>query len=157
MAELTLGRPEAPAALPEGARNIRPVMLLTFDVPFDRAAVEFALETAAETGAELFVCDGVPVPTGNPAVVGARTFGTSETRKESAEIAHEASGRGIRATQLVFHHPRPVHAALEVTREEGIGLLVFGSDRIRMGRWRFWRIARRLRKSAPCLVWVHDL
>ena len=157
MAELTLGRPEAPAALPEGARSIRPVMLLTFDVPFDRAAVEFALETAAETGAELFVCDGVPVPTGNPAVVGARTFGTSETRKESAEIAHEASGRGIRATQLVFHHPRPVHAALEVTKDERVGLLVFGSERRWLGRWNYWRIARRLRKSAPCLVWIHDL
>jgi len=49
-----------------------------------------------------------------------------------------------------------VHAALEVTRDEHVGLLVFGSDPKRLGRWNFWRIARRLRKSAPCLVWIRD-
>ncbi|MGH3040829.1 MAG: hypothetical protein ACRDNG_03655, partial [Gaiellaceae bacterium] len=80
----------------------------------------------------------------------------SETRRESDSIAREARGRGIRTTQLVFHHPRPVHAALEVTRDEHVGLLVFGSDRKRLGRWNFKRIAKRLRKSAPCLVWIAD-
>lgn len=156
MPELVVGRPEAASPLPESPASIRPVMLLTFDVPFDRAAVAFAVETAAETGAELYVCDGVPVPTGNPAVVAARSFGTSETRRASEAVAHEARERGIRATQLIFHHPRPVHAALEVTRDEHVGLLVFGSDRKRLGRWRFRSIAKRLRKSAPCLVWIAD-
>ncbi|MGH3016140.1 MAG: universal stress protein [Gaiellaceae bacterium] len=154
--ELTLGRPETAVPLTEGGAGVRPVMLLTFDVPFDRAAVAFAVDTAAETGAELYVCDGVPVATGNPAVAAARSFGTSETRRESDSIAREARGRGIRTTQLVFHHPRPVHAALEVTRDEHVGLLVFGSDRKRLGRWNFKRIAKRLRKSAPCLVWIAD-
>jgi hypothetical protein len=156
MAELTVERPEKASLRPDGPAKVRPVMLLTVDVPFDRAAVAFAVETAAETGAELFICDGVPVPTGNPAVAGARTFGTSETRKASDAVALEARQRGIRATQLVFHHPRPVHAALEVTKDEHVGLLVFGSERRRLGRWNFWRIARRLRKSAPCLVWIAD-
>jgi hypothetical protein len=156
MAELTLRRPEAPSRLAEGPQAVRPVMLLTFDVPFDRTAVAFAVDSAAETGAELYICDGVPVPTGNPAVVGARTFGTSETRKASDDVARSARERGVRTTQLVFHHPRPVHAALGVTRDEGVGLLVFGSDRRRLGRWTFWRIARRLRKSAPCLVWTNE-
>jgi hypothetical protein len=131
-------------------------MLLTFDVPFDHVAVGFAVESAAETGAELYICDAVPIPTGNPAVVASRSFGTSETRAASAAVAHEARERGITATQLLFHHPRPVHAALEVTKDERVGLLVFGSDRARMGRLNFWRIARRLRKSAPCLVWIAD-
>ena len=156
MPELTLDLPETPVVVPKGPPDLRPVMLLTFDVPFDPTAVEFAMETAAETGAELYICDGVPVATGNPAVAGARTFGTSETRQESAEIAKAAIERGIRATQLVFHHPRPVHAALEVTKDERIGLLVFGSERRWLGRWNFWRIARRLRKSAPCLVWIAE-
>ena len=154
MAELTLGRPEAPAALAAERAAVRPVMLLTFDVPFDAEAVAFAVESAAETGAELYVCDGVPVPTANPAVAASRTFGTSETRAASEAVAREARGRGVRTTQLLFHHPRPVHAALEVTRDERVGLLVFGADRSRMGRLSFWRIARRLRKSAPCLVWI---
>jgi hypothetical protein len=131
-------------------------MLLTFDVPFNRAAAVFAVESAAETGAELFVCEGIPVAA-NPVVGGAtRTFGTPETRAATDAIAREARERGVRTTQLLFHHPRPVHAALEVTRDEGVGLLVFGSDRERMGRWNFWRIARRLRKSAPCLVWIAE-
>jgi hypothetical protein len=156
MPELTLGRPEAPSLVPEGPPTVRPVMLLTFDVPFDETAVDFAVESAAETGAELYICDGIPVSTGNPAVAASRTFGTSETRKATAAVAEEARERGIRATQLLFHHPRPVHAALEVTRDERVGLLVFGSDRKRMGRLNFWRIARRLRKSAPCLVWTNE-
>lgn len=156
MPELVVGRPEAASPLPESPASIRPVMLLTFDVPFDHQAVDFAVETAAETGAELYVCDGVPVATGNPAVAAARSFGTSETRRASEAVAREARERGIRATQLIFHHPRPVHAALEVTRDEHVGLLVFGSDRKRLGRWRFRSIAKRLRKSAPCLVWIAD-
>ena len=156
MPELVIGLPEVASPLAQSPAKVRPVMLLTFDVPFDHHAVDFAVETAAETGAELYICDGVPVPTGNPAVVASRTFGTSETRQASDEVAREARDRGVRTTLLVFHHPRPVHAALEVTRDEHVGLLVFGSDRKRIGRWNFKRIARKLRKSAPCLVWIAD-
>jgi Universal stress protein family len=153
---VAVGRPEAPAVPAADRPAVRPVMLLTFDVPFDGAAAAFAVETAAETGAELYLCDGIPVAS-NPVVGGAsRTFGSSETREATDEVAREARARGVRTRQLLFHHPRPVHAALEVTRDEGVGLLVFGSDRARMGRWSFWRIARRLRKSAPCLVWIAE-
>ena len=153
---VAVGRPDAPAVPAAEGPRVRPVMLLTFDVPFDDAAAAFAVETAAETGAELYVCDGIPVAS-NPVVGGAsRTFGSFETRDATDEVAREARARGVRTTQLLFHHPRPVHAALEVTRDEGVGLLVFGSDRARMGRWSFWRIARRLRKSAPCLVWIAE-
>jgi hypothetical protein len=156
MPELAVGRPEAASLLPDGPPVVRPVMLLTFDVPFDRTAVTFAVDSAAETGAELFICDGIPVSTGNPAVAASRTFGASEVREASATVAEEARERGIRTTQMLFHHPRPVHAALEVTRDERVGLLVFGADRKRMGRLNFWRVARRLRKSAPCLVWTNE-
>jgi nucleotide-binding universal stress UspA family protein len=152
---LAVGRPEAPPRAVVRRPRVRPVMLLTFDVPFDGAAVAFALDTAAETGAELYVCDGVPVGP-NPIVGTYRTFGSSETRAAADEVVREARSRGVRTRQLLFHHPRPVHAALEVTREEGVGLLVFGSNRARMGRLEFWRIARRLRKSCPCLVWIAD-
>jgi Universal stress protein family len=153
---VAVGRPEAPPRSVARRPRVRPVMLLTFDVPFDGTAVAFALDTAAETGAELYICDGVPVAS-NPAVGGAaRSFGAPETLVATDKVAHEARERGIRTTQFLFHHPRPVHAALEVTREEGVGLLVFGSDRARMGRWEFWRIVRRLRKSCPCLVWTPD-
>jgi universal stress protein family protein len=136
--------------------SVRPVMLLTLNVPFDPAAVEFALESAAETGAELYVCDGVPINTSNPAAAASRTFGTPETQANARAVAHDASLRGINVTQLVFHHPRPVSAALEVTRDEHVGLLVFGPDRARIGRWSFRRAARCLRRGAPCLVWTNE-
>jgi nucleotide-binding universal stress UspA family protein len=152
---VAVGRPEAPPREAARRPRVRPVMLLTFDVSFDETAVAFALDAAAETGAELYVCDGIPVAP-NPFLGTPRTFGSSEARAATNEVARQARARGVRAKQLLFHHPRPVHAALEVTREEGVGLLVFGSDRARMGRWAYWRIARRLRKSCPCLVWAPD-
>jgi hypothetical protein len=150
---VAVDRPDAPPRSLIRRPHVRPVMLLTFDVPFDGTAVAFAVDTAAETGAELYVCDGIPVGP-NPVVGTYRTFGSSETRAATDDVTREARARGVSTKQLLFHHPRPVHAALEVTREEGIGLLVFGSDRARLGRWEFWRIARRLRKSSPCLLWI---
>lgn len=155
MPELVVGRPQAESRLPQGPTKVRPVMLLTFDVPFDETAAAFAVETAAETGAELYVCDGIPVAP-NPFLGTPRTFGSSETRAAADGVVQEARSRGVRTKQFVFHHPRPVHAALEVTRDQGVGLLVFGSDRARMGRWEFWRIARRLRKNSPCLLWTPE-
>jgi nucleotide-binding universal stress UspA family protein len=150
-----VGRPEAPPRQVARRPRVRPVMLLTFDVPFDEAAVALALDTAAETGAELYVCDGIPLAP-NPILGTPRTLGSPEARAATDEVAREAHARGVRTRQLLFHHPRPVHAALEVTREEGVGLLVFGSDRRRLGRWTFRRITRRLRKSCSCLLWTGE-
>ena len=74
-------------------------MLLTLNTPLDPAAVRFAIETALETGAELLVCDAVPL---------------------------------------------------------AVGLLVFGADRRRLGRWRFRMAVRRLRRDVTCLVWLNE-
>lgn len=156
MGGLTIERPGADRSVDAAAQNVRPVMLLTLNVPFDPTATSFALETAAETGAELYVCDGVPINTSNPAAAGSRTFGTPETQADARAVALDAVSRGIKVTQLVFHHPRPITAALEVTREERVGLLVFGPDRRRLGRGFFRRANRRLRREAPCFVWPSD-
>jgi hypothetical protein len=153
---LTIDRPGTDRRVGAAAQKVRPVMLLTLNVPFDTAAATFALDTAAETGAELYVCDGVPINTSNPAAAGSRTFGTPETQADARAIALDAASRGIKVTELVFHHPRPVTAALAVTREEHVGLLVFGPDRRRLGRWFFRRANRRLRREAPCLVWTSE-
>lgn len=138
------------------ATSVRPVMLLTFNVPFDDSAVEFAVETAAETGSVLYVCDAVPVALGNPASHGLRSFGERETRDDLDRVSALARRSGVRAPQLVFHNPKPVKAALEVIRNQGVGLLVFGADRSRLGRWSFRRAARRLRREASCLVWTNE-
>jgi nucleotide-binding universal stress UspA family protein len=141
--------PIAPAA-------VKPVLLVTINTSFDSAAVEFAVATAAGTGAELLICDAVPMVSGYPASSAARTFGDRIILDEAEAIAADARSRGVRTTQLLFHNPRPVAAISTVCVNQGVGLLVFGSDRSQMGRLRFRHTARRLRREAPCLVWAND-
>jgi hypothetical protein len=43
---------------------------------------------------------------------------------------------------------------LEIAAERQVGLLVFGPDRGRLPRHRFWWAARAVRNEAPCLVWI---
>lgn len=148
-------RVTSPVATRRGT-DVRPVMLLTLNVGFDRDAVTFAVDSAVEAGAELFICDAIPLGVGNPAVHVARTFAERDTRRELDEIGALARGLGVRVTQMVFHNPKPVTAALEVIRDTRVGLVVFGPNRKRLGRWSFRRAARRLRESAPCLVWTNE-
>ena len=60
--------------------DVRPVMLLTLNTPLDPAAVRFAIETALETGAELLVCDAVPLAVGQPTSSAVRLSQTKSTR-----------------------------------------------------------------------------
>jgi hypothetical protein len=107
--DLTLGRPETPQLLAAEPPSVRPVMLLTFDVPFDRTAVAFAVESAAETGAELYVCEGIPVSS-NPAVGGAtRTFGTPEAPRR--ERRRGTGGPGARGADHADPVPPPAARA----------------------------------------------
>jgi nucleotide-binding universal stress UspA family protein len=151
----TLDRVDAPRATGTG-RDIRPVMLLTLNVPFDADAVTYAVDTAVETGAELYICDAIPIQLGNPAVHVARSFAERDTRRELDQIGALAKGLGVRVTQMVFHNPKPVSAAVEVVRDLGVGMLVFGPSRRRLSRWTFLRAARRLRRDASCLVWTNE-
>jgi hypothetical protein len=150
----TVIRPATPTR--PSATTVRPVMLLTLNVPFDERAVDFAVETAAETGSILYLCDAVPIALGNPASHGVRSFGEKETRNDIDRVSELARRSGVRVTQLVFHNPKPVKAVLAVIRDEEVGLLVFGADRSRLGRWSFRRAARRLRREAGCLVWTNE-
>lgn len=131
-------------------------MLVTLNVPFDPVATEFALQTAAETGAELLVCDAIPLGYRNYVGHVARQYAEHHNRRHLDRVVRDARSRGIRATQIAFHNPKPVHATLEVAAQESVGLLVFGPERTSLGRWTFRRAARRLREGAPCLVWTNE-
>jgi hypothetical protein len=131
-------------------------MLLTLNVPFDEEAVEFAIATAAETGAELWICDAIPMGFENYVGHVARQYAEQLNRKHMNAVARRSRERGVRTTQLAFHNPKPVRAAIEVALRERVGLLVFGADRFRLGRWTFRRAVRRLRADATCLVWIAD-
>ena len=126
MTQATRDRPAAPDAAV--ASDVRPVMLLTLNVPFEEAAVEFAVDSAAETGAELYICDAIPL--GYQSYVGhaARQYAEAFNRRYLDAAARRSRERGVRTTQLAFHNRKPVGTALEIAREQRVGLLVFGAE-----------------------------
>jgi nucleotide-binding universal stress UspA family protein len=151
----TLDRPAPPSAGPVG-RRVRPVMLLTLNVELEEPAVAFAIESAAQTGAELYICDAIPLEYRNYVGHVARQYAEQMNRKHLDGVARRARERGVTTTQLAFHNPRPVKTALEVALAEGIGLLVFGADRNELGKRSFRKAVKRIREDAPCLVWVGE-
>jgi nucleotide-binding universal stress UspA family protein len=151
----TLDRPAPPRAGPIEQR-VRPVMLLTLNVELEEAAVIFAIDSAAQTGAELYICDAIPLEYRNYVGHVARQYAEQLNRKHLNAVAQRARERGVTTTQLAFHNPRPVKTALEVAVKEEIGLLVFGADRKELGKRSFRKAVKRIRKDAPCLVWTNE-
>jgi nucleotide-binding universal stress UspA family protein len=131
-------------------------MLLTLNVPFEDEAVEFAIEAAADTGAELVICDAIPLEYRSYVHHVARQYAESLNRVHLDAAARRSRERGVPTSQVAFHNRRPVVTALEVAREQRIGLLVFGADRTRLGRWTHRRAVRKVRDGAPCLVWTAE-
>ena len=97
--------------------GVRPVMLLTLNTPMDPSAVAFAIDTAVETGAELLVCDAVPLAVGQPTSSAVRSFGDRDALDGCTSAAAEARVRGARVSEMLFHHPRPLSAAARVCAE----------------------------------------
>jgi nucleotide-binding universal stress UspA family protein len=151
----TLDRPAPPAASPV-AQSVRPVMLLTLNVELEEPAVRFAIDSASQTGAELYICDAIPLEYRNYVGHVARQYSEQLIRKHLTEVAHRARDLGVRTSQLAFHNRNPVKTALEVARSERIGLLVFGASRKDLGKRSFKKAVKRIQKDAPCLVWVDD-
>lgn len=153
MTRETLDRP-APPQTGKAARNVRPVMLLTLNVELEEQAIAFAIDSAAAAGAELYICDAIPLEYRNYVGHAAHQYAEQLIRKHLSAVAERARDRGVNTSQLAFHNRRPVKAALEVAREEQIGLLVFGADRNEIGKRTFRKAVERIREDPPCLVWV---
>jgi nucleotide-binding universal stress UspA family protein len=131
-------------------------MLLTLNVPLEEAAVDFAIDAAAESGAELYICEAIPLEFRNYVGHAARQWAEQGNRKHLNAVARRSRERGVRTTQLAFHNRKPVGTALDVARDERVGLLVFGADRTRLGRRSHERVSRKIREGAPCLVWTPE-
>jgi nucleotide-binding universal stress UspA family protein len=151
----TLDRPAPPRAAPV-AQSVRPVMLLTLNVELEEPAIAFAIDSAAQTGAELYICDAIPLEYRNYVGHVARQYAEQMNRKHLDAVARRARERGVTTQQLAFHSPRPVKVALDVAKQEQIGLLVFGANRKGLGRRFFRKAIKRIRADAPCLVWVDE-
>jgi nucleotide-binding universal stress UspA family protein len=131
-------------------------MLLTLNVELEEPAIVFAIDSAAQTGAELYLCDAIPLEYRNYVGHVARQYAEQMIRKHLDAVANRARERGVRTTQLAFHNPRPVKIALEVAEKEQVGLLVFGANRKELGKRYYRKAVKRIREDAPCLVWVDD-
>ena len=140
---------------PDGAQG-RPVMLATLDVPFDSDAVVFAVDSAVELGQRLIVANFVeqePLPLS--AMMGYDDLPyTPEMAASLAEPVRLALSLGVNVSRLRVKSFRPIQAIVEVVAEENAGLLVFGPDRSRIRRLRYWRAARAIRARVTALIWM---
>ena len=131
-------------------------MLATLDVPFDHDAVVFAVDAAVEQGARLIVANIVewaPLPLS--AIMGYDDLPyTPEMAESLAEPVRLARSLGVEVTRLRVKSLHPIPAMLEVVTEQDPGLFVFGPDRKRIMRLRYWRAARAIRSSVSTLVWL---
>ena len=149
-------RPQAPTA-PRGSPG-RPVLLATLDVPFDHDAVVFAVDSAVEMGARLIVANVVerpPLPLST--ILGYEDLPYPPEMAESlAEPVQLARSLGVEVTRLRVKSLHPIPAMLEVVDETDPGLFVFGPDRKRIMRLRYWRAARAIRARVTTLIWMAD-
>jgi Universal stress protein family len=133
-------------------------MLATLDVPFDTNAVVFAVDSAVELGQRLIVANFVeraPLPLST--MLGYEDLpDPPELAQSLAEPVRLAHSLGVNVTRLRVKSFHPIPAMLEVVAEQNAGLFVFGPDRSRIMRLRYWRAARAIRSTVTALIWLAD-
>ena len=116
-----------------------------------------ALESALEAHAELIIANLLllrPYPMTAILAPEYTTLPHEEDLDAVRATAARAAELGIRTQLLRISTPRPIEALLELLHERRAGLVVFGPDLLRTSRLRFRLAARRVRRRAPCLVWI---
>ncbi len=138
-----------------GVAGSRPVMLVTFDVPFEPEATEIAVDAAVESGQPLIIVNAAEVPLGPISLaMGYEYFGTEEVEDALRAPAALALSLAVEVERLRLCSPRPIEALLELVAERAPGLLVVGPDRDRIKRRTYAKLTKRIRQRAACLVWL---
>ena len=135
----------------------RPVVLATLSVRVDPRAERMAIDSAVETHARLILANMLWLPAHPTTLTLAREYATlphEEDLDAVRETAQRAADRGVQTELLRISSRRPLVALIELITERDAGLLVLGPDRERTPRWWVWLAARRVRRQAPCLVWI---
>jgi Universal stress protein family len=135
----------------------RPVVLGTLSVRVEPSAERMALESAVHASVPLIIANMITLPAYPTTLILARQYATLPHEEDLDAVratAERAAQLGIKTELLRISSPRPIAALLELLRERSAGLLVFGPDLRRTSRIRFRIAARRLRRAAPCLVWI---
>ena len=151
-------RHEDVTRLPAEPTRARPVVLATLSVRVDPSAERMAVDSALEAGVPLIIATLLPFRL-SPTTFGllgpeGMTLPHEEDLDAVRSTAERAGKLGVKTELLRVTTRHPVRALLELIRERDAGLLVFGPDLRRTGRWRFRAVAWRGRKEADCLVWV---
>jgi hypothetical protein len=151
-------RGEVQAPPSTARRRARPVVLATLAAPIHARAEDMAIASSLEAGAPLIVANLLELPP-YPATLmlvgaGGATLPHEEALEEVRATAARAAALGIPTELLRVSTRHPVRALLEILAERDAGLLVFGPEPGRVRRRRLRAAARRVRRDAPCLVWV---
>jgi nucleotide-binding universal stress UspA family protein len=140
------------------ATRARPVVLATLSVRVDPSAERMAIDSALEASVPLLIVNLIRLPPYGTTLILAGPEHTTLPHEEDLEAvratANRAAELGLKTELLRVRTKRPVQALLEVASERDAGLIVFGPHLGRVGRMRFRRAARRIRREAACLVWV---
>jgi nucleotide-binding universal stress UspA family protein len=143
---------------PAQPTRARPVVLATMAVRVHPSAERMAIDSALEAGVPLLVVNLIPLMPYPRTImlVGleATTLPHEEDLEALRETAQRAADLGVQTELLRVHTRHAIKALLEVASERDAGLIVFGPHLGLVGRLRFRRAARRVRREAPCLVWV---
>ena len=151
---LGIRRARTSADIP-GVAGSRPVMLVTFDVPFEAAATEIAVDAAVESGQRLIIVNAAEVPLGPISLsMGYEYIATDEVEDALRAPAALALSLAVEVERLRLCSPRPIEALLELVAERAPGLLVIGPDRDRIKRRTYAKLTKRIRERAACLVWL---
>jgi len=152
-----LDRADASIADRVDAPGSRPVVLATLSVRIDPSAERMAIDSALEAKADLIIANLrflPPYPTTLMLAPEYVTLPHEEDLDAVRETAQRAARLGIRTQLLRISSPRPVQSLIELLRELRAGLVVFGPDLRRTSKLSFRLTARKVRRRAPCLVWI---
>ncbi len=150
-AAATLQRPEKEPAAPRGA-----VLLATFNVPFAQEAADFAVNAALDLGRLLIVANFVELELMPLSIV----LGYDEPNYPedlAASLAgpsRRATLLGVRVERLGIRSTRRVEALVQVALEQGVRLLVLGSDPARVNRRLLAKAKAAVSERLDCLLWI---
>jgi nucleotide-binding universal stress UspA family protein len=142
---------DAPAVADNG-----PVLLATFDVPFDGAASAFAVDAAVDSGRGLIVANIVELPPLPLSVM--MGYDMLDYSPELAASllgpVQRAQALGVRVERVRVKSFRRIEALVEVASEREVRMLVLGPDRLKVSARLYKRAAAAVRERLDCLVWV---
>lgn len=141
----------------EAPFKARPVILATLSVRIDPSAERMAFDSALDAGSQLIIANMIAMRAYPMTMILAPEYMTLPHEEDLDAVratAERAVARGIKTELLRITSGHPLSDLIELVREREAGLLVLGPDVSRTSRWRLRLAARRVRRDAPCLVWI---